>query len=193
MRAGRARRGFTVLEVAVTVALTATVFAFALPWVTSVLLAAGQDLDDGADHRQVAALDAALDRDLGALVTCPATGTPVVEATATDLVVLVSDGRDAVQVTWALQAGTLTRSQVPATVSRDGCGPTDPGPDADPPTWDTYATGVVAHDRGATWAVHAWTHHSPTDARAITVDLTVGQAGHLARTFPLPAAPTSLT
>lgn len=187
----RRARGFTLLEVTVTLALTATVFAFVLPWVTNLIAASTADLDDADDQRTVAAIDTLLATDLGALVTCPATRTPLLAADADTLVVLSAAAGDVQQVTWRVHDGTLSRSTVPAQVSRDGCGPLE-GTDPEA-AWDVIATGVHVHADGPDWAVHAWTGHAPDDARAVSVALTVGEAGHLARTFALPAAPASLS
>lgn len=193
----RAARGFTVLEVAVTLALTATVFAFILPWLTNLITASTASLNAAPDRRTVAAIDRTLGGDLGSLVTCPQSGSPVDAAEPGMFAVFTATPDGVALVAWSLHEGTLSRAQVPASVSSLGCGPVDPlrDPVTDPASvaWVVIGDGVVAGDAGPGWALHALTGAVPEDVRAVVVDLRVGQGGHLVRTYPFAQVAASLS
>lgn len=176
-------RGFTMLELVVTIVVTGALFGLLLPWVMNLVTVSAANLDTAAAARAVTTVTAALDRDLTAAVTCPATGTPVAQSSPADLSVYTRDPGDTAAVllvTWRLAGGNLERAAVPATLDVTTCGASDPDTDPrthpDAVTWDTFATRVTQGAVTRSDSIAAFTDQAPPGADVVTVDLLIASA-----------------
>lgn len=207
-RRGARTRAFTLLELVVTVALSATLFALVLPWVLNLLVVSSANLDASTTARAAATITRAVDKDLAAAVTCPATGSAIHAGDATHFALFTTTGADGQAaggpqlVVWALRSGHLLRTAVPAQLSDVSCGPLDPSqaPLTDPAsvTWATFATGVTASPGGG-GSLRLFSGVAPTVPRLVTLDLRIGASDSTSAPTPvtgsytLPLTYTGLT
>lgn len=207
-RRGRATRGFTLLELMATVAITGTVLALALPWVMSVVTSTTTNLDTAAGARAAATITRALNTDLTHALTCPATGTPFAQSDPTTFALyatIADDGTDAsgapVQlVVWHLAGTTLSRATTPATLTTASCGATDPA--ADPrttadATWVPFAGVASADATDGSGGLRLFSDQGSLTSRLVSLSLTLDPADttsapvpvQLSHVMPAPAAP----
>lgn len=202
-RAGR-RRAFTMIELAVTIGLTAAMFALLLPWVLNLLVISSANLDSAAGSRAAATISGGLDADLRRAVACPATGTALVASDPDHLAVLTTNSSDGSGATtlavWKLEGTQLSRAEVAVDVDPAGCAPTGPDPlMADSgATWTPFA-GSVSVQPADTDAVVAFVEASGQRSDVVVVSLEVAgstptsPAVSVHSTYPLPSIYRGLT
>lgn len=196
-------RGFTMLELVVTVALTSTMFALLLPWVLNLITLSSANLDASAATRAAASVARTWDKDIAGAVSCPATGSPVHVANSTTFALFTTTGPDATPaaephlVVWSLTNGELARAATPADLASPTCGALDPEADpladplADPTTgtWVPYAAGVTTAGTGG-GSLRVFSDAAPTEPRLVTVDLRIASPDGGAASAPVTASYT---
>lgn len=192
------------LELVVTLAITATVLAVLLPWVGSLLDRSTTELTDAATTRAATTIRTTVDTDLSRAVVCPATGTPVHTATSDTWALFTTadlddpSTTDVHLVTWTLTGTTLARATTPADVGPTACGPTDPNVDpiGEPATvvWTSFPGPVqqVPAEAGEHTVV-LFTPSPPAQPRTAHVALTVGPDIPIRGTWVLPHTPATLS
>lgn len=192
-------RGFTMLELVVTIALTSTMFALLLPWVLNLIGVSASNLDTSTAARSAASVARTLDKDLAAALVCPATGSPVHASTSTTFALFATTGPDSSPgadphlVVWTMNGGDLLRTAIPAELTATACGSLDPDldPVADAPSaqWVTYATGVTTSPGGG-GSLRMFSDQVATSPRLVSVDLRIASPDGGSATAPVTASYT---
>lgn len=142
----RKPRGFTLLEIAVVAALSATLFVIVVLWVLGFSGATTSAAESNQVQSNAAFVSRALQTDLTRAVPCNAASSPFITVTPTEIAFYAdvvgatgSGGPDGLPdlVEWRFAGGTIDRAVVPGTGSCAGLLSAQAGA-----TWETIADGL---------------------------------------------------